>query len=830
MLLNAWLSKFKRFHAGWYPRRQTRRRSSRDRFGSVGPELSQLEVRQLPSSIPFAPLPLVTDYSESASDPAIRTDGSMSMTSMAATDDGSTYLVSLGFTIAFGGSSYNSFYVNNNGNLTFTSTLSTYSPFGITNASIPMLAPFFADVDTRGSGSGLASFGFTQIQGRNAAIINWDDVGYFNRKVNKLNDFQLVLIDRSDLGAGKFDFEFNYEAIEWETGDFSGGSNGLGGTSAHVGFSADDGSWTEFVGSGVHGALLNAGSNSLPGHNYGSVVNGRYRFQVRNGKVQAGMNLDDNSVDETAPIGTVVGTLQSVDPDSDNTYTYTLISGTDKFTIVGNELRLSSVLDYEEQTSYSIIVQGLNQENVGFQRNLTINVNNLGENPPTDVALSAETVAENSATGTVIGTLSGTDADTGAILSYSLVSGTGSTDNSSFTIVGDELRTNAAVDFESKSSYSIRVRVTDETDLTYEKVFTISVTDEEEAPTDISLSESSVEENSATGTTVGTLTSTDPDTGETFTYSLVSGTGDSDNGSFTIDGDQLKTAASFNYEAKSSYSIRIRTTDSANQTYEKAFTISVTNVNETPTNISLSNDTQVENAAYAIIGSFTTTDQDSGNTFTYTIRPGGDGSQFAISGATLRVGGSGLNFEAGSTRSVTIRSTDQGGEYYDKVFTIQVLDLNEAPVLAAGYFPQLPEWWRLSETNTGESVANLITSVSPNTLITDQDAGSLKGFAVIDATNLNGTWEYSTDGGTSWSSLADTSTTNARLLNENAKIRFVPSSRKFKGEVSLTIVAWDQTSGTNGGTSDASVRGGTTAFSLNSTQVKQRIQKKRPVT
>jgi len=151
-------------------------------------------------------------------------------------------------------------------------------------------------------------------------------------------------------------------------------------------------------------------------------------------------------------------------------------------------------------------------------------------------------------------------------------------------------------------------------------------------------------------------------------------------------------------------------------------------------------------------------------------------------------------------------------------------------VLAAGYFPQLPEWWRLSETNTGESVANLITSVSPNTLITDQDAGSLKGFAVIDATNLNGTWEYSTDGGTSWSSLADTSTTNARLLNENAKIRFVPSSRKFKGEVSLTIVAWDQTSGTNGGTSDASVRGGTTAFSLNSTQVKQRIQKKRPVT
>ncbi|MCA9091973.1 MAG: cadherin domain-containing protein [Planctomycetaceae bacterium] len=829
MLLNAWLSKFKQFHASWYPRRRSRRRSSRNRFRTYVPEMQQLEVRTLPSTVPFAPLSLVIDYTESASDPAIRTDGSMTLTSLAANDDGSTPFTSLGFTINLGGTDFTGFHLNNNGNVTFNGVLSAYTPFAITNATTAILAPFFADVDTRGGG-GLASYGFTQIQGRDAVIMNWDDVGYFNRKINKLNDFQLVIIDRSDIAAGAFDFEYNYEAIEWEAGDFSGGSNGLGGNSARVGFSDGSGYWAEFIGSGVNGALLDAGTNGLIGRSFGSAVDGRYRFQVRNGEFLNQLSLDDNSIGENAIIGTAVGTFQSNDPESDNTYTYTLPSGVndnDSFTIVGNELRLNTGLDYEQKTSYTVYVQATNQENFGLTGTITIQVNDQ-DDTPSDLSLSGNSVAENSSVGTVVGTLTGTDPNPGATLTYSLVSGTGSTDNDSFSIVGDELRTNAAVDFESQSSYSIRVRVTDETDLTYEEVFTINVTDVQETPSDIVLSQNSVPENSASGTTVGSLTTTDPDTGESFTYSLVTGTGDTDNGVFTIVGNQLKTAAVFNFETKSSYSIRIRTTDSANQTYEEVFTINVTNVQETPTDISLSNDTQIENAAHVIIGSFVTMDDDTGESFTYTIRPGGDGNQFAISGSTLRVGGTGLDFEAGATRSVTIRSTDQDGLFYDETFTIHVSDINEAPVLAAGFFPQLPDWWRFSETNPGETVTNLIASVTPNPLITDQDAGALKGFAVIDATNSKGNWEYSTDGGTTWSSLADTSTTNARLLNENARIRFVPSSRKFKGEVSLTIVAWDQTSGVNGGTADATVRGGMSAFSLNSTEVKQRILKKRP--
>jgi hypothetical protein len=213
----------------------------------------------------------------------------------------------------------------------------------------------------------------------------------------------------------------------------------------------------------------------------------------------------------------------------------------------------------------------------------TISVTNLNE-APTNIALSSSSVPENQAVGTTVGTLSTTDPDAGDTHSYALVAGTGDTDNGSFTITGTTLKTNAVFNFETKSSYSIRVRSTDSGALSFDKVFTISVTNINEAPTDIALSSSTVPENQASGTTVGTLSTTDPDAGDTFTYSLVAGTGSTDNGSFTITGSSLKTNAVFDFETKSSYSIRVRTTDAGALTFEKVFTISVSNVNEAPVN------------------------------------------------------------------------------------------------------------------------------------------------------------------------------------------------------------------------------------------------------
>ena len=98
------------------------------------------------------------------------------------------------------------------------------------------------------------------------------------------------------------------------------------------------------------------------------------------------------------------------------------------------------------------------------------------------------------------------------------------------------------------------------------------------APTDITLSPNTIQENQSINTTVGTLSSTDADVGNTFTYTLVSGTGSIDNASFNISGNLLRSSITFNYETKSSYTIRIRTTDNGGLYFEKQFTVNITNV------------------------------------------------------------------------------------------------------------------------------------------------------------------------------------------------------------------------------------------------------------
>ncbi|MBE9220421.1 SGNH/GDSL hydrolase family protein, partial [Dolichospermum flos-aquae] len=170
----------------------------------------------------------------------------------------------------------------------------------------------------------------------------------------------------------------------------------------------------------------------------------------------------------------------------------------------------------------------------------TLYVENVN-NAPTNITINNSNIAENQAIGTVIGNLSTTDPDTGNTFTYSLVSGGGATDNSLFTITNNQLKTNSVFNFEAKNSYSIRVKTTDQSGLSFEKQLTIGVSNVNETPTNLTLSTSTVAENKTVGTVIGNLSSTDPDANNTFTYSLVSGTGATDNSLFTISGNQLKT-------------------------------------------------------------------------------------------------------------------------------------------------------------------------------------------------------------------------------------------------------------------------------------------------
>lgn len=235
-------------------------------------------------------------------------------------------------------------------------------------------------------------------------------------------------------------------------------------------------------------------------------------------------------------------------------------------------------------TSYSLGQPGFNfcmtyNSNSGSSPNqydrMVLQIDGVPSNTaPTDISLSSASIAENAAANATVGTLSATDAEGGA-MSWALVAGAGDTDNGSFEIVGDELRlaNGVSLDYEAKSSYSVRVQATDAGDLTYAQALTISVTNLNEAPSNITLSASSIQEGNAIGDVVGTLAAIDPDTGDSaFTFSLVSG-GDK----FSIEGGSLKAAAVFDYEVATSHSVTVRATDAGGAAFDKVFTISVVN-------------------------------------------------------------------------------------------------------------------------------------------------------------------------------------------------------------------------------------------------------------
>ncbi|MFC1766157.1 DUF4347 domain-containing protein, partial [Planctomycetota bacterium] len=94
-------------------------------------------------------------------------------------------------------------------------------------------------------------------------------------------------------------------------------------------------------------------------------------------------------------------------------------------------------------------------------------------------------------------------------------------------------------------------------------------------PTDIVLDSTSVLEHQAIGTLVGTFISDDPDSNDTHTYSLVAGVGDTNNASFTINGNRLLTAQVFNRDIKDAYTIRVRSTDNHGGNYEEVFVVTI---------------------------------------------------------------------------------------------------------------------------------------------------------------------------------------------------------------------------------------------------------------
>ena len=299
-----------------------------------------------------------------------------------------------------------------------------------------------------------------------------------------------------------------------------------------------------------------------------------------------------------------------------------------------------------------------------------------------DGGRAVRTIAENTASGRNIGTaIAATDAD-GDTLTYTL----GGTDAAAFRInrTSGQLRTSAALDYETKSSYAVSISTSDTNGGSDSIAVTISVTDVNETPNfPTETTTLSVAENTARGTNIGDpFQATDPDTGDTLTYSLRRG----DAGVFRINPNtgQLRTHMALDFETKKVYNnLAIRATDSEGNFDAIFVTINVTDANDAPSfPTETATRTVAENTARGrnIGDPFQATDPDTGDTLTYSLRRG-DAGVFRINPTTgqLRTHMA-LDFEAKKVyNNLAIRATDSEGNF-DAIFvTINVTDANDAP-------------------------------------------------------------------------------------------------------------------------------------------------------
>ncbi|MFM2286293.1 MAG: hypothetical protein RLZZ543_1790 [Bacteroidota bacterium] len=162
-------------------------------------------------------------------------------------DDGSTDTIQLPFEYCLYGDTYTSCFINNNGNISFNEQVGGFSSAAFPNTYV-MVAPFWADVDTRGAASGLVYYKITE----HYMVVIWDNVGYFSSQTDKRNSFQLIISDGTDpiVPFGN-NTAFCYSDMQWTTGSASNGVGGFGGIPATSG--ANRGNSTNFIQFGQFG-------------------------------------------------------------------------------------------------------------------------------------------------------------------------------------------------------------------------------------------------------------------------------------------------------------------------------------------------------------------------------------------------------------------------------------------------------------------------------------------------------------------------------------------------------------------------------------------------
>ena len=286
---------------------------------------------------------------------------------------------------------------------------------------------------------------------------------------------------------------------------------------------------------------------------------------------------NSGSLAENGSAGTAVATVATSDPDSGDSVSYAITAGNtgNVFAIDTNgNITTTTALDFETTPSYALTVTVTDGGGLSDSATVAVTVTNVNE------AIVANdnsgTVAEDVTIGSAVATVATSDPDSGDSVSFAITAG--NTGNAFAIDTAGNITTTAALDFETTPSYSLTVTATDGGGLSDSAAVIVNVTNINEAPV-VTDNSGTVAEDVSVGTAVATVSSTDPDTGDSVSYAITAGNTGS---AFVIDSNtgDITTTAVLDFETTASYILTVTATDGGGLSDTASVTVTVTDAQE----------------------------------------------------------------------------------------------------------------------------------------------------------------------------------------------------------------------------------------------------------
>lgn len=455
-------------------------------------------------------------------------------------------------------------------------------------------------------------------------------------------------------------------------------------------------------------------------------------------------------LNENSPVGTIVGTMTATDPDQGQTISFAITAGNHSgaFSINSTtgviQVSNSTVIDFELYQSFSLTIVATDNGTPSLSATASsiISIIDLNESPLiNDQDFEVES---GSPTGYIIGEVEASDPDAGQILTYSILSGNTS---SAFQINPStgvlSVANSSAVNYLINPQFNLVVRVDDNGSPSLYSTSNVQVfvSAQINNPPVIAAQTFQIAENSANGTSVGQVVASDPDPGQTLSYSITAG---NINGAFALNAatGQITVANQnvLDYETTPQYLLTVQVQDNGtgNLTASAVMTVNLIDVNESP--VISDQSFQVENNAPngTIAGTVIATDPDQGQSLTFDITSGNTSGAFAINPATgvLSIANStAINYLTNPAFNLLVSVVDNGAPSLSSSATINVVVLgsNNAPLISPQAF-QIVEnspngtWVGqiiASDPDPGQVITYTITSGNSRSAFSINESGQL---------------------------------------------------------------------------------------------------------